>query len=47
MAVARGTVGVIDGLKVEVGLHQGLVLSPLLFSMVMDRLTDEVMQESL
>ena len=30
----------------EVGLHQGLDLSPFLFVMVMDRLTGEVRQES-
>ena len=34
------------GFKVEVGIHQGLTLSPFLFAMVMDRLTDEVRQES-
>ena len=32
--------------KVEVGLHQGSALSPFLFAMMMDRLTDEVRQES-
>ena len=31
---------------VEVGLHQGLALSLFLFALVMDRLTDEVRQES-
>lgn len=30
----------------EAGLHQGSVLSPLLFTTVMDRLTDEVRRES-
>lgn len=35
-----------DGFKVEVGLHQGSALSPFLFAMVMDRMTDEVRQKS-
>ena len=37
----------IDGFKVEVGLYQGLALSPLIFASVLDRLTEEVMEESL
>ncbi|KAK3513451.1 hypothetical protein QTP70_015450, partial [Hemibagrus guttatus] len=32
--------------KVEVGLHQGSALSPFLFAMVMDQLSEEVRQES-
>ncbi|KAK3561691.1 hypothetical protein QTP86_012554 [Hemibagrus guttatus] len=32
--------------KVEVGLHQGSALSPFLFAMVMDQLSQEVRQES-
>ena len=40
----RCTVGMTEGFKVEVGLHQGLALSPFLFAMVMGRLTDEVRQ---
>ena len=35
-----------DGFNVEVGLDQGLVLSPFLFAVGMDRLTHEVKQES-
>ncbi|XP_065665589.1 uncharacterized protein LOC136087013 [Hydra vulgaris] len=35
-----------DKFKVEVGLHQGSALSSLLFEIAMDRLTDEVRQES-
>ena len=41
----RSAVGVTEEFKVEVGLLQGSALSPFLF-MVMDRLTDEVRQES-
>lgn len=35
------------GFKVEVGLHQALAPSTFLFVLVMDRLSDEVRQESL
>lgn len=35
------------GFKVEVGLHQALAPSAFLFVLVMDRLSDEVRQESL
>ena len=35
-----------EGLKVEVGWHQGLALTPFLISMLIDRLADEVRQES-
>lgn len=42
-----GEDGAVRGVKVEVGLHQGSPLIPFLFvSMAMDRLTDEVIQES-
>lgn len=44
--VVRCAVGVTEEFRVEVGLHQGSALSPFLFAMVMDRLTDEVRQES-
>ena len=48
MIVLRyGALGLTDGFKVEVGLHQRLFLSPFLFAMVMDTLTDEVRQDSL
>ena len=45
MSAVKFTVGVKDGFKVEVGLPQGSALSPFLFTMVMDRLTDELRQE--
>ncbi|KAK2891510.1 hypothetical protein Q8A73_017175 [Channa argus] len=44
--VVRCAVGVTEEFKVEVGLHQGSALSHFLFALVMDRLTDEVRQES-
>ena len=34
----RCAVGVTEGFGVKVGLHQGSVLSPCLFAMVMDRI---------
>ncbi|KAK3559189.1 hypothetical protein QTP86_005183 [Hemibagrus guttatus] len=44
--VVRCTVGQTEEFKVEVGLHQGSALSPFLFAMVMDQLSEEVRQES-
>ena len=44
--VVRCAVGVTEKFKVELGPHQGSALSPFLFAVVMDRLTDEVRQES-
>ncbi|KAK3526217.1 hypothetical protein QTP70_017770 [Hemibagrus guttatus] len=44
--VVRCAVGQTDEFKVEVGLHQGSALSPFLFAMVMDQLSEEVRQES-
>lgn len=38
---------VTEGFKVAVGLRQGWALSPFLFAVLMDRLTDEVSQESM
>ena len=40
--VVRCAVGTTESFKVKVGLHQGSVLSPFLFAVIMDRLTDEV-----
>ena len=39
-------VGVTEGFEVKVGLHQGSALSPCLFAMVMDRMTDEIREEA-
>ena len=46
MTLVWCTIGVMDGFQVEVGLHQASALSPFLFAMVMDRLTDEFRRES-
>ena len=43
--VVRCAVGTTESFKVKVGLHQGSALSPLLFAVIMDRLTDEVRRE--
>ncbi|MCI4385498.1 hypothetical protein PGIGA_G00051260 [Pangasianodon gigas] len=44
--VVRCAVGQTEEFKVEVGLHQGSALSPFLFAMVMDQLSEEDRQES-
>ena len=43
--VVRCAVGTTESFKVTVGLHQGSALSPFLFAVIMDRLTDEVRRE--
>ena len=43
--VVRSAVGTTESFKVKVGLHQGSVLSPFLFAVIMDRITDEVRRE--
>ena len=40
--VVRCAVGTTESFKVKVGLHQGSALSPFLFAVIMDKLTDEV-----
>ena len=40
--VVRCAIGTTESFKVKVGLHQGSALSPFLFAVIMDRLTDEV-----
>ena len=42
----RCAVRMTDGFEVDVGLHQGSALSPCLFAMVMDRMTDEIQRGS-
>ncbi|KAK3546783.1 hypothetical protein QTP86_001528 [Hemibagrus guttatus] len=44
--VVRCAVGQTEEFKVEVGLHQGSALSPFLFAIVMDQLSEKVRQES-
>ena len=43
--VVRCTIGSTEIFKVKVGLHQGSALSPFLFAVIMDRLTDEARRE--
>ena len=43
--VVRSAVGTTESFRVKVGLHQGSALSPFLFAVIMDRLTDEVRRE--
>ena len=45
--VVRYAVGTTESFKVKVGLHQGSALSPFLFAVIMDRLTDVVRREPL
>ena len=46
ITVLRCAVGVTEGFEVKVGLHQGLALSPCLFAVVMDRMTDDIREEA-
>ena len=43
--VVRCAVGTTKSFKVKVGLHQGSALSPFLFAVIIDRLTDKVRRE--
>ena len=43
--VVKFAVGTTESFKIKVGLQQGSALSPFLFAMIMDRLTDEVKRE--
>ena len=43
--IVRCAVGTTESFKVKAGLHQGSALSPFLFAVIMDRLTDEVRRE--
>ena len=43
--MVRCAVGTTESFKVKVGLHQRSALSPFLFAVIMDRLTDEVRRE--
>ena len=44
--VVRCAVGTTKIFKFKVGLNQGSALSPFLFAVIMDRLTDEVRREA-
>ena len=43
--VVRCAIGTRENFNVKVGLHQGSALSPFLFAVIMDRLTDKVRRE--
>ena len=43
--MVRCAVETTERFKVKVGLHQGSTLSPFLFAVIMDRLTDEARRE--
>ena len=43
--VVRCAVGTTESFKVKIGLHKGSALSPFLFEVIMDRLTNEVRKE--
>ena len=44
--VMRSSAGLTEEFEVGVGLHQGSVLSPFLFAIMMDKLTEETWTES-
>ena len=43
--VVRCAIGTTESFKIKVGLHQGSALSPFLFAVIMEKLTDEVRRE--
>jgi hypothetical protein len=46
VTAVRCAVGVTKSFQVKVGLHQGSALSPFLFAVLMDKLTEEIRQDS-
>ena len=42
----RCAVGVTEGFKVKVGLHEGSALRPCLFALLLDRMTDDIREEA-
>ena len=44
--MVRSVVGQTEEFRVDVDLHQGSALSPFLFAMIMDRMSDEIRKDS-
>ena len=42
----RSAVGLTEEFKVGVGLHQGSALSPFLFAIIMDKLTEDIRKDA-
>ena len=42
----RSAVGLTEEFKVDVGLHQGSALSPFLFAIIMDKLTEDIKKDA-
>ena len=42
----RSAAGLTEEFKVGVGLHQGLALSPFLFTIIMDKLTEDIRKDA-
>ena len=43
--LVRCAIGTTESFKIKVGLHQASALSPFLFAVIMEKLTDEVRRE--
>ena len=46
ITAVRCAIGVTEGFEVKARLHQGSALSPCLFALVMDRMTDDIREEA-
>ena len=44
--IVRSATGLTEEFKVGVGLHQGLALSPFLFTIIMDKLTEDIRKDA-
>ena len=45
-ATVKSAAGLIEKFKVSVGLHQGSALSPFLFAIIMDKLTEDISKDA-